>query len=95
MKLLPAYRAPEGYRIGQYYAISFGNTLAGWSVAEDGDSPLAHAPRIDHQGASQKMMKDILSWKFLSFTVAIKFYSLVAIAAGILSLVFWRLHASL
>jgi len=34
-------------------------------------------------------------WKFLSFTVAIRFYALVAIAAGILSLVFWRLHASL
>ena len=34
-------------------------------------------------------------WKFLSLTVAIKFYALVAIAAGILSLVFWRLHALL
>ena len=52
-------------------------------------------PLLDCQGVSQKMMKDILIWKFLSFTVAIKFYSLVAIAAGILSPVFWRLHASL
>lgn len=34
-------------------------------------------------------------WKVLSFTVAIRFYALVAIAGGILSLVFWRLHASL
>jgi hypothetical protein len=34
-------------------------------------------------------------WKFLSFVVAIKFYALVAIAAGLLSLMFWRLHASL
>ena len=34
-------------------------------------------------------------WKFLSLTVAIKFYALVAIAAGILSLVFWKLSASL
>jgi hypothetical protein len=34
-------------------------------------------------------------WKVLSFTVAVKFYTLVAIAAGVLSLVFWRFHASL
>jgi hypothetical protein len=34
-------------------------------------------------------------WKVLSFTVASKFYALVAITAGILSLVFWRLHDSL
>jgi hypothetical protein len=34
-------------------------------------------------------------WKVLSFAVAIKFYTLVAIAAGILSLVFWSLHALL
>ena len=33
-------------------------------------------------------------WKCLSFTVAIKFYSLVALAAGILTLAFWWLHAS-
>lgn len=34
-------------------------------------------------------------WKLLSFSVAVKFYALVAAASGILSLVFWRLHASL
>ena len=34
-------------------------------------------------------------WKCLSFTVAIRFYATVAIAAGILSLVFWRLQALL
>lgn len=34
-------------------------------------------------------------WKLLSFTVAIKFYVVSAIAAGVLSFVFWRLSASL
>lgn len=34
-------------------------------------------------------------WKFLSFTVAIKFHGVFAIAAGILSFVFWRLSSSL
>lgn len=34
-------------------------------------------------------------WKFLSFTVAIKFYAVIAIAAGILSFVFRRLSALL
>lgn len=34
-------------------------------------------------------------WKVLSFTVAVKFYAFVALAAGLLTLVFWRLHASL
>lgn len=34
-------------------------------------------------------------WKFLSFRVAIKLYAVIAIAAGILSFVFWRISASL
>lgn len=34
-------------------------------------------------------------WKLLSFTVAIKVYGVFAIAAGILTFVFWRLSASL
>jgi hypothetical protein len=34
-------------------------------------------------------------WECLRFTVALKFYALVAMAGAILSVVFWRLHASL
>jgi hypothetical protein len=34
-------------------------------------------------------------WKVLSFAVAIRYYALVALGAGILTLVFWGLHTSL
>jgi hypothetical protein len=34
-------------------------------------------------------------WKVLGFTVAVRYYALVAVGAGILTLVLWRLHASL